>query len=118
VIVVDDDLSIRRSLRTLLTVMGFNVCLFDSAETLLASKFPTVNACLLLDIYLPGMTGLDLFEILANSGRQMPTVLMSGRDDEKTRKLAHRAKGVRCLFKPFAEATLLRGINKAMIRPF
>jgi two-component system, LuxR family, response regulator FixJ len=114
VIVVDDDLSIRRSLRTLLSSAGFNVCLFDSAEALLASKFPLTNACLLLDIYLPGMTGPELCDILAASGRLMPTVLMTGRDDEMTKKLARKAKSFQCLVKPFDHSALLRAISKAI----
>jgi FixJ family two-component response regulator len=114
VIIVDDDASVRRALRMQLSVAGFNVRAFASAEEFLAGKFPSTNACLLLDIYIPGMTGIALWEHLAAAGRQMPTVLMSGRDDEETRKLAHKAKGAPCLFKPFGQSALLRAIHKAM----
>jgi FixJ family two-component response regulator len=111
---VDDDASIRRALRMQLSIAGFNVRVFDSAEEFLAGKFPSANACLLLDVYMPGMTGIALWEHLAAAGRQMPTVLMSGRDDEATRKLAYKAKGTPCLFKPFDQSALLRAIHKAM----
>jgi FixJ family two-component response regulator len=114
VIIVDDDASVRRALRTQLSVAGFSVRVFASAEELLTAKFPTANACLLLDVYMPGMTGIALWEHLAAAGRQMPTVLMSGRSDEETRKLARKAKGAPCLFKPFDQSALLRAIRKAM----
>jgi len=97
-----------------LSVAGFNVRVFDSAEEFLAGKFPSANACLLLDIYLPGMTGVELWKHLAAAGRQIPTVLMSGRDDEETRKLARQARRTPCLFKPFDQSALLRAIHKAM----
>ena len=97
-----------------LTVAGFSVRVFNSAEEFLAGKFPSVNACLLVDIYLPGMTGIELGRHLIAAGRQMPIVLMSGRDDEETRKLARKARRTPCLFKPFDESALLRAIHKAM----
>ena len=97
-----------------LIVAGFGVRVFSSAEEFLAGKFTSVNACLLVDIYLPGMTGIELRSHLAAAGRQMPIVLMSGRDDEETRKLARKAKRTPCLFKPFDQSALLRAIDKAM----
>ena len=70
---VDDDLSMRRALRTQLHLAGFNVLVFESAETLLDGDFPTDNACLLLDVYMPGMSGVELCRNLAASGRRLPT---------------------------------------------
>jgi two-component system response regulator FixJ len=116
VLVVDDDLSVRRALQLQLRLAGFKVRVFDSAEALLSANFPTDNTCLLLDLYMPGMGGIELLRILATAGRQIPTVLMSGRDDETTRKLARQANGNHCLFKPFDQSALLRTIRKAMHR--
>jgi FixJ family two-component response regulator len=99
----------------LLTVAGFKVRVFGSADAVLASSFPTVNTCLLLDIYMPRIAGPELCELLVNRGRQVPTVLMSGRDDEVTRKLARKAK-IPCLFKPFGQAAVLRAIQRALTR--
>jgi len=113
-IVVDDDASIRRALRTLLQILGFNVLVFQSAEELLASEFPTDNACLLLDVYMPGMSGIELCRSLVASGRHLPTLLMSGRDDERTRRIMRETKSIARLFKPFDEKTLLRAIRKAL----
>ena len=81
VIVVDDDLSVRRALRLQLRVAGFNVLVFQSGESLLGSDSPTDNACLLLDVYMPGMSGIEVCRSLAAAGRRLPTVLMSASDD-------------------------------------
>ena len=87
VIVVDDDASVRRALRTQLQILGFHVLDFQSAEEFLTSEFPTGDACLLLDVYMPGMNGVELCRSLAASGRHLPTILISGRDDRQTRQM-------------------------------
>ena len=114
VIVVDDDLSVCRALRLQLQVSGFNVLVFRSGESLLGSDFPTSNACLLLDVYMPGMSGIELCRSLAAAGRRLPTVLMSASDDEVTRRVMCEAKTVASLFKPFDEKALLHAIRKAL----
>ena len=68
---------------------------------------------MLSDVYLPGMSGIELCQHLAAAGSQLPTILMTGRDDEHTRRLMREAKPIACLFKPFDEAALLRAIRKA-----
>lgn len=113
VIVVDDDLSIRRALKTQLESLGFDVLLFQSAEELLGCKLPDGMSCLLVDIYLPGMTGIDLCRRLETSGHRRRTVLMSGRDDSRTREMIRDAKPIASLQKPFEEKSLLRAIRKA-----
>jgi FixJ family two-component response regulator len=97
-----------------LLILGFNVLDFKSAEEFLHAKFPTGDACLLLDIYMPGMTGIELCRSLVASGRHVPTILMSGRDDEKTRKKMREANPIASLIKPFDEKSLLRAIRKAL----
>lgn len=114
VIVVDDDLSVGRALQLQLEILGFDSVILDSAEKLLAGTTATENACLLLDVYMPEMNGIELCRRLAEVGLHLPTILMSGRDDKKTRELMRKAKPVACLFKPFDQATLLRAIRKAM----
>ena len=114
VIVVDDDLSVRRALRTQLQVAGFNVLVFPSAESLLRVDFPTNDACLLLDIYMPRMSGIELCRTLAASGQRLPTVLMSGSDDQLTQWVMSETEPVAILFKPFDEKVLLRAIRKAL----
>jgi FixJ family two-component response regulator len=112
--VVDDDASIRRALRRQLHILGFSVLDFQSAEDFLASQFPSGDACLLLDVYMPGMTGIELCRSFTAAGRRLPTILISGRDDPQTRKMMREANPVASLLKPFDEATLLRAIRKAL----
>lgn len=114
VIVVDDDASIRRALRRQLQILGFNVLDFQSAEEFLTSEIPTDDACLLLDVYMPGMSGIELCRSMAASGRHLPTILISGRDDEQTKKMMRGAKPIASLLKPFDEISLIRAIRKAL----
>jgi two-component system, chemotaxis family, CheB/CheR fusion protein len=114
VIVVDDDASIRSALRRQLQILGLNVLDFQSAEEFLTSDIPTSDACILLDVYMPGMTGIELCRSMAESGRCLPTILISGRDDNQTRKMMRDARPIASLFKPFDEKTLIRAIRKAL----
>jgi FixJ family two-component response regulator len=114
VIVVDDDASIRRALRTQLQIAGFNAVVFQSAEELLAGEFPADDTCLLLDVWMPGMNGIELCRNLAAAGRQLPTILMSGLDDERTTQMMREARPIAHLFKPFEEKQLIRAIRKAL----
>src|SRR6202162_6365908 len=100
VIVVDDDASIRRALRRQLQILGFNVLDFGSAEEFLTSEIPAGGACLLLDVYMPAMTGIELCKKMTESERYLPTILISGRDDAQTRKLIRGAQPVGCRLKP------------------
>lgn len=111
---VDDDTSIRRALRRQLQILGFNVLDFQSAEEFLTSECPNGDVCLLLDVYMPGMTGIDLCRSMAESGRRLPTILISGRDDQQTRKMMRGAHPVASLLKPFDEKILIRAIRKAL----
>ena len=112
---VDDDASVRRALRTQLQILGFNVLDFPSAEEFLISEFPTGDACLLLDVYMmPGMNGVELCRSLVASGRHLPTILISGRDDRQTMQMMREANPIASLLKPFDEKNLLRAIRKAL----
>ena len=114
-IVLDDDLSVCRGLKMQLEILGYKVLVFHSAKRLLASAIPTGDeVCLLADVYLPGMSGFELCRGLAEARRQVPTILMSGRDDEETRRMIRKAKPVSSLFKPFDQVALLRAIGKAI----
>ena len=114
VIVVDDDASVRRALRTQLQILGFNVLDFQSAEEVLVTEIPTGDACLLLDVHMPGMNGAELCRSLTASGRLLPTILISGRDDRQTRQMMREANPIASLLKPFDEKDLLRAIRKAL----
>ena len=113
-IVVDDDPSMRRALRTQLQIVGFDVMIFESAEALLASEFPAIDTCLLLDVWMPGMNGMELCRNLDAAGRQLPTIMMSGLDDERTAQIMREVNPIASLFKPFEEKQLLGAIRKAL----
>jgi FixJ family two-component response regulator len=112
--VVDDDASMRRALGRQLQILGFDVLVFQSAEELLASEFPADNACLLLDVYMPGINGIEVCQSLDASGRHLPTIVMSARDDLATRQIMRQVKTIAEIFKPFDEKTLLRVIGRAL----
>jgi len=114
VLVVDDDPSVLRSLKRLLSASGFHVKTFDGPSELLASETPLTNACMVVDIDLPEMTGIEMCDVLKGSGRDLPSILITGRTDAKTRSLATQANAVAVLFKPFEEEPLLDAIARAI----
>lgn len=113
VVVVDDDESVRKALRRLLQSNGYRVVTFESAEDLLRSGSLVGNVCLVLDIRLPGMSGLDLHGSLASSGTRVPVVFMTAHDNLKWRETMDEAGGIACLGKPFGEDSLLGAIRAA-----
>jgi FixJ family two-component response regulator len=112
--VVDDDESVRDSLPDLLRQFGFAAQGFSSAEAFLASEAVSETSCLLLDIAMAGMSGLDLQRELTRRRQQIPIVFITAHDDEtlRPRLLARGAAG--CLFKPFSETALLEALNTAL----
>ena len=113
VYVVDDDASLLRALRRLLAAGGFRVCTFSSAEEFLESAAAT-PACLVLDVHLGGLSGLDLQERLLAAGRRIPVVFITAHDDAVTRERARRAGAVDYLRKPFNDESLIAGIKRAL----
>jgi two-component system response regulator FixJ len=114
VLVVDDDPSVLRSLKRLISASGFHVKTYGKASELLASETPRANACMVVDIDMPEMNGIEMCEILKGSGRGLPTILITGRTDARTRSLAARADAVAVLYKPFDEEPLLDAIGRAL----
>jgi FixJ family two-component response regulator len=114
VIVVDDDQSTRRALRTQLRRAGFKVLEFDSAQKLLDTEFSSPGTCLLLNVHMPGMIGIELCEVLLASGREVPGVLMSAGAEDLRGKATGHAGAVSRRYKPFNEEALLRAVRKAL----
>jgi CheY-like chemotaxis protein len=114
VIVVDDDPSVLRALTRLLRAAGFKVLPFDRPSALLASPVPLANACLLVDINLPEMNGSELCSAMAESGRGLPAILITGRNDSATQRLIAEANAVEALFKPVDERALFDAIARAL----
>jgi two-component system response regulator FixJ len=120
VLVVDDDSRLLRSLANLIQSAGVEALTFDRPAHLLASEVPTTNVCLLLDVYMPEMNGVQLYEKLAVARHALPVIMMTGRDDAQTRHLLQRVNAVAVLMKPFDEALLFDAIFRALAlsRPF
>jgi FixJ family two-component response regulator len=113
-IVVEDDLSVLRALRRLMLSAGFQVMAFDRPRAVLDSELPKNDACLVVDVHLPEMNGVQLCETLAAAGCQLPVIMITGHIDQATRELVRRAKAVALLFKPFTRDSLLEAIAAAL----
>lgn len=113
-IVVEDDLSVLRALRRLMLSAGFRVMAFDRPRAVLDSELPKTDACLVIDVHLPEMNGVQLCETLAAAGCQLPVIMITGHIDQATRELVRRAKAVALLFKPFTRDSLLEAIAAAL----
>jgi FixJ family two-component response regulator len=112
--VVDDDDSIRESLRGLIRSVGFAVNVFASAEEFLNSDHLRSTDCLILDVRMPGMNGLELQRRLATSDRKIPIIFITAHGDEEVRSRALNGGAVDYLLKPFSEEALLNAIDAAL----
>lgn len=112
--VVDDDVSIRESLESLLKSMGFQVSLFSGAEEFLREGATTRTDCLILDVRLGGMSGPELQRRLAASRPPVPIIFITGHGTEALRQKVIADGAVDCLFKPFSEERLLAAVNVAL----
>ncbi len=114
VVVVDDDTSVRRGLTRLLRVAGYNVETHASAREFLEAGNYSRAACLLLDVRMPGQSGLDLQEVLTAGGYDIPIIFITGHADIPMAVGAMRAEAADVLRKPFDEETLLNAIRQAI----
>jgi FixJ family two-component response regulator len=112
--VVDDDESVRESLPDLIREFGFSVNAFSSAEEFLESDSLNATKCLILDVSMPGMTGLDLQKELKLRRQKIPIVFITAHIEETDRSRLIEQGAVDCLFKPFSEADLLKAVNAAL----
>lgn len=112
--VVDDDESVRESLPDLIREFGFAARAFSSAEEFLASDSIGRTKCLILDIAMPGMNGLDLQQALTGGGLKIPIIFITGQKDEVLRKRAFEQGAAEFLFKPFTDTDLLEALNAAL----
>jgi FixJ family two-component response regulator len=115
-VVVDDDAGLRRSVTNLLRSAGFRAEACESAEAFLQRFERSRPACLVLDIRMPGMDGLDLLAHLAATatGQLLPTVILTACDDEQTRLRAIAAGAVAFLSKPLRPAQLIEAVKSAL----
>jgi len=112
--VVDDDQSFRDSMRRLLKALDYSVAVFPSAAQFLASAQLTATACLVTDIHMPEMTGVELYNHLVESGHAIPTILVTAYPDEHSKECM-LTRGVQCyLRKPLTEAALIECLRSAV----
>jgi RNA polymerase sigma factor (sigma-70 family) len=116
VFVVDDDPSIRSTLTFLLNSVGLKVESFDSADGFLQRKLPDVPSCLVLDVRLPGLSGLDFQRELAARNIRIPVIFVTGHGDIPMSVLAMKNGAVEFLTKPFRDQDLLDAIRVALER--
>jgi FixJ family two-component response regulator len=116
VYVVDDDISVRESLELLIRTAGWQAELFESAREFLSSLKVNAPSCLVLDVKLPGLNGLDLQKQVAADRVDMPIIFISGYGDVPSTVQAMKAGAVEFLTKPFSEDVLLNAIQQALER--
>jgi FixJ family two-component response regulator len=112
--IVDDDESLRRSVKNLLTSVGFQVETFASAEAFLESAHRADTRCVVLDLRMPGMSGLDLLMHLAATGSPIPVVILTAHSDDEARRRMLQAGAVAFLGKPFHGEALLGAVRRAL----
>src|SRR3984893_4113718 len=116
VFIVDDDPIVRGAISSLLMSVGRQVRLFESATDLLKSNLPAIPSCVVLDIRLPGLSGLDLQARLANAGLPIPIIFITGHGDIPMSVKAMKAGAIDFLTKPFRDQDLLDAVMKALER--
>jgi FixJ family two-component response regulator len=116
VAIVDDDRSIRNATQDLLKAAGFSTATFEDAESFLGSASRASVACLVADMRMPGMTGVELYEALVASGHGIPTVIITAHPEDVTQARA-RVAGLTCyLIKPFTPDELLECVHEALAK--
>lgn len=116
VFIVDDDESVCRALKRLMKSVGLDVRVFTSAKDFLDQGCQNVPGCLILDVRMPGIDGLELQEKLRASGSQMPIIFITAHEDDKAHERATRMGAVAYLQKPFEDHVLLDAIYSAPLK--
>ena len=116
VFVVDDDAAVRDAVGSLVRSVGLEARLFASADDFLATRRPNVPACLILDVRMPGLSGLDCQHQLVEAGFHIPIIFMTGHGDIPMSVQAMKAGAFEFLTKPFRDQELLDAVNHAIER--
>jgi FixJ family two-component response regulator len=116
VFVIDDDVSVRSAISRLLGAVGLEVQMFPSGQKFLASKLPDLPGCVVLDVRLPGLSGLDLQQEMFERGIHYPVIFISGHGDIPMSVQAMKAGAVEFLTKPFRDQDLLDAVTLAIRR--
>jgi two-component system CheB/CheR fusion protein len=116
IFVIDDDDMVRDYVRLLLELEGRTVEAYASSEAFLAAYRPGRNGCLVIDLHMPGMSGIELLERLAAEGQHLPAIMITGRGDVKTAVQAMKVGAVDFIEKPFPQGELIASIDRALER--
>ena len=114
VYIVDDDDAVRDSLKALLESLGFDVQEFNSARNFLDYGCSDATACLLLDLHMPVMSGIELLEHMNENGPRLPTIVITGRSDPFVKERALRSGARDFIDKPVSDEALLQAIGRAL----
>jgi FixJ family two-component response regulator len=114
--IIDDDQSVLAAADLLISSLGFETCAFSSAEEFLQSVRLDDTACLLSDVHMPHISGIELQRVLRAQGRNIPTIFMTAFSNEKIKARAIAGGAVCFLIKPFDSKTLISCINAALGR--
>jgi FixJ family two-component response regulator len=114
IFIIDDDTSVRRALGRVMTLAGFEWEAYDSAESFLATAKPTDSGCIVADMTMPGMSGLDLKILLDSTHIRLPLILLTAQDTEETRTAARQAGAAAYFRKPVDIHALLDSIQWAI----
>ena len=115
--IVDDDALVREAIRRLIKSVGMNARAYASAVDFLSSNHAQDTSCLILDVQMPGMSGLELQQRLADSGYRIPIIFISAHSNGQIRDQAIGAGAVDFLFKPFSEEALVDALHAALSTP-
>src|SRR6266436_7307922 len=116
IFVIDDDDMVRDYVRLLLELEGLTVEAYACSEAFLAAYRPGRNGCLVIDLHMPGMSGIELLERLAADGHRLPAIMITGRGDVKTAVQAMKIGAVDFIEKPFPQGELIASIDRALER--
>ena len=116
VYVVDDDASVRDAVRAFLNAVGLRAEMFGSTEEFEKYTRPEVPSCLVLDVQLPGLTGIEFQEVLANSGVRIPIIFVTAHGDVRMTSRAMKAGAIEFLTKPFEKDEFLAAVRQALDR--
>jgi FixJ family two-component response regulator len=114
VLLVDDDPSVLGALARLIRTAGYRARVFSRPDSMLVSRLPRHNACVVADIFLPEMNGVELCDALLRGGVELPYILITGRNDAAALQLIEKSHALAVLFKPVDEVPLLKAISRAV----
>lgn len=117
VFIVDDDAAVRQAVTLLVQSLGLRAQAYASAEAFLQNYDPGSNGCLVLDLHMPGMNGVELQQELTARGVQIPVIVITAYKDDPLTVRAQEAGALTVLYKPFKQDILLRSIESALRHP-